>query len=814
MDLPKTQFDMTIDSKKLFLDLYSAPVEGEVDQVLDQYGLAASADNWVPYGNNKGNFGIIENQQASPIAALIEKITNGIDAILMRKSLEAGVSPTGSDAPDSIDAAIAQFFPSHSYWHMASQRREQAQDLQILAHGPKEQTSLVVYDNGEGQRPQDFEDTFLSLNRNNKTAIQFVQGKYNMGGTGALVFCGTRRFQLIGSKRFDGGTPFGFTLVRRHELAESEEHLRARWYEYLVIDKRIPFFEIDGLDLGLFRRKFSTGTVIKLYSYQLPPGSRSVISRDLNQSINEYLFRPALPIYTIDQKSRYPDDRALQRSLYGLQSRLDDATEYVEARFLDDWRTDMGRIRVTTYVFRPRAGDRSVKETLKTIRMEFFKNNMSVLFSVNGQVHGHYTSEFITQTLKFSLLRNHLLIHVDCSDARREFRDELFMASRDRLKKGKDSARLRKELGALLRQGKLKDIHRARRQSIAVDDQDAETLVRNLARDLPIRKELADLLKQTFALKDRRPGTKKEPLKKVREDRQQRLSQFSPRRFPTFLRAKFGRKGAKDMPIVGVPIGGHRTIQFSTDAEDQYFDRADEPGEFRIEIRSIQDRDGKGPEPKKPNTSVLDLVQSSPDKGTIRVRMAPGPDARVGDTMKIEAELSSAGDWHREIFEARITELRKPPKPKDQSRTEHLQLGLPALKRVYRDDGDGRLTWKQVESSGVSMDYKVVVDLHSDGNKLSDIYVNMDSQALLAEKKKANTEEAIAVVEKRYFTAVYFHALFLYAITKNKKYTVAKGTTDRTDAEIGEYIADLFSNHYASFLMSFETGELVAALDA
>ena len=52
------------------------------------------------------------------------------------------------------------------------------------------------------------------------------------------------------------------------------------------VEVEIPAFDIDTLDLGLHNRVFTTGTVIKLYSYNLPSGSRSVISRDLNQSIN------------------------------------------------------------------------------------------------------------------------------------------------------------------------------------------------------------------------------------------------------------------------------------------------------------------------------------------------------------------------------------------------------------------------------------------------------------------------------------------------------------------------------------------------
>ena len=45
--------------------------------------------NWYPLGGNENNFGVIENQQSTPIAALIEKITNSIDAVLMKKCLAA-----------------------------------------------------------------------------------------------------------------------------------------------------------------------------------------------------------------------------------------------------------------------------------------------------------------------------------------------------------------------------------------------------------------------------------------------------------------------------------------------------------------------------------------------------------------------------------------------------------------------------------------------------------------------------------------------------------------------------------------------------
>ena len=202
-----------------------------------------------------------------------------------------------------------------------------------------------------------------------------------MGGSGAIVFCGKKRYQLIGSKRYDNTGRFGFTLIREHPLSKEEEKVKKNtWYEYLKVDGEIPAFHTRQLDLGLYNRTFTTGTIIKLYSYDLPAGSRSVISRDLNQSINEYLFEPVLPAITVDQKERYPDDRNLERDLYGLKRRLEqDDSRYVETYFSEDFNNaPFGKMKVTCYVFKTKIDDRSVKETKETIRREFFKNNMSV----------------------------------------------------------------------------------------------------------------------------------------------------------------------------------------------------------------------------------------------------------------------------------------------------------------------------------------------------------------------------------------------------------------------------------------------------
>jgi hypothetical protein len=231
----------------------------------------------------------------------------------MRRCYEGGIDPKSEDAPRSVEEAVVRFFPNYKNWDLSINRNQQAENIQIIGDGRRgqsEDTSLIIYDDGEGQHPQDFENTFLSLVRGNKNEIHFVQGKYNMGGSGAIVFCGKKRYQLIASKRYDGSGLFGFTLIRKHPLTQAESRSKKNtWYEYLKIDGQIPAFPIQELDLGLHRRKFRTGTVIKLYSYEVK-GNKHV-RRDLSRSLNEFLYEPALPIYAVETEERYPNDNAL-----------------------------------------------------------------------------------------------------------------------------------------------------------------------------------------------------------------------------------------------------------------------------------------------------------------------------------------------------------------------------------------------------------------------------------------------------------------------------------------------------------------------
>lgn len=570
----------------LFMNLFNAKTEDEVDNIINNNPEIFNDENWHPLGGDEKMFGIVRGQQSNPIAALVEKVTNSIDAILTRKCYEAGIEPDSKEAPRTMEEAIKKFFPEHKNWDMQTFRRKQAEEIQIVADGPPRNTSIIIYDSGEGQHPEDFERTFLSLVRGNKINIHFVQGKYNMGGSGALVFCGRKRYQLIASKRYDNSGKLGYTLIRQRKIGSSSDPKRFSYFEYFRSNGKIPAIDLDEFDAKLFGRKFKTGTLIKMYSYQFPSGYAG-FAQDLNQSLNEFLFEPVLPILTIDKKERYPNNKVLELDLFGLRRRLEeDKNVYVDTFFSEVYEDQLFKeAKVTCYVFKPKLENRDVKKSKQIIRDRFFRNDMSVMFSVNGQVHGSYSSEFITRTLKFNLLKDYLLIHVDCTNMNSDFREELFMSDRERLKKGEESSLLREFLGKKLRKSQLDDINRRRKESIGLESEDTTELIKSFAKNLPKDSELFKLLQNTLKLEERKEKKKEADRKRTKEKVDEQP--FNPKTFPTLFQLYKKKDGIN---VVSVPLNGEKTIKFDTDVTDDYFDRIENPGDLQLALLKAKRR--------------------------------------------------------------------------------------------------------------------------------------------------------------------------------------------------------------------------------
>lgn len=817
---------MSTYNKELFNQLYNAKDEDELHEVVSSNPIFECA-NWKPLGGDDTNYATIKNQQSSPIAALIEKVTNSIDAILMKKAYEHEIDPKSNEAPQTMDEALIRFFPDHKNWDIGTNRREQAKNIQIIADGkgPRNNknlpTSVIIYDNGEGQHPENFEDTFLSIKKGNKNEIQFVQGKYNMGGTGAIVFCGKKSYQLIASKRYDGKGEFGFTLIREHKKVDADKR-KETWYEFFVIDGKIPSFSItEPIDLGLEDRKFTTGSIIKMYTYQFPSGY-SGFAQDLNQSINEFLYKPILPVMTKDTSLRYPKNNVLTNTAFGLNRRFEDErVDYVDESFserLED--TLIGPMNVHCYVFKNRIMDYDLKKSKEVIRDRYFKNGMSVLFSMNGQVHGSYTTEFISRSLKMNILSNHLLIHVDCTEMNYDFRKNLFMASRDRLKNGDETQHLRHFLATKLahKDGRLQEIVKRRKDSISFDSASTtQELVKNLSKNMPFDNQILDLLKQAYNIEDF--GSKKNEKPKTGTSQRKEEVQFKPERFPTFFKLKNQKDG--EIKTFQIPLGGEKTIRFKTDAEDDYFDRTEEPGELQISLLGGDGIGGANPTPL-PSTpkKIININRTSPNKGTIKINLDTTEEAQVGDMVQISASLSSLTENFEALFLVKIVDPEKPKKEKVESEKENNLSGLPDLVLAYKEkkDVEGTFSWEEVENvTSQSMDYETSMIPMVSGETLEKVFINMDCNVLKTFKSKDKNASLgkLELADRKYYTSIYFHVLFLYTITINRKFKISvNGETNEHESPVAleDYLKDIFSNYYSSFILNFNSEVLMEGL--
>jgi hypothetical protein len=194
--------------KQLLIELLDAEYEGDAVTLLVRRGFfeGANAKRWVALGNMPNNQSIVHAQQSSPAAALVEKFTNGLDAILLRRCKARGIDPRSLAAPGTMSKAVQNWFGDLSEKLQHEIRTLAEENLVLYATGSKSRPCLSFYDAGEGQLPENFPSTFCSLiygsdEGSYKGAVHFVQGRFNMGGTGVLPFCGEdRKMQLIVSR--------------------------------------------------------------------------------------------------------------------------------------------------------------------------------------------------------------------------------------------------------------------------------------------------------------------------------------------------------------------------------------------------------------------------------------------------------------------------------------------------------------------------------------------------------------------------------------------------------------------------------------
>ena len=465
-------------------------------------------------------FSVFDNQQPNAVPALIEKITNSIDSILIKECKLRNIDPKNKeDAPKSMSQAVEKFFEIKNgelIEMTPTERKKLSENIQLIATGDEKIPDLLIFDNGEGQHPDDFPDTFLSIRKGNKNKIHFVQGQFNMGSTGAVVFCGDHRYQLIASRKNQEiskkeNNPIGFTLVRRHILNEKEDkEYKNSWYEYFVVKDKIPNFETNIIDIDLCNgMKFKSGAIIKLFSYNLPRGCGGTIRDGLFRELNQSLYKPALPFLLSDKRRKYYKDKfdlPIIGNDISLNSDNDKNIIEIDPVYEQVRDKEIGEMEVKAILLK--------KDSSKKQR---YIGKKSVVFTINGQVHGFYGNTKIKEW-GFPYLKESLLIHIDCTNMKTNFRQDLFMADRYNFKESKKLDKLLDKIKDVLKHSKLRKLNEKKKEQIlsGSDNENEMNMIKNILSKNPISKELKNLLKNSglFIKNDKKRSLRERQAKK------------------------------------------------------------------------------------------------------------------------------------------------------------------------------------------------------------------------------------------------------------------------------------------------------------
>ena len=315
-------------------------------------------DHWLPYGGVQNNSGTFLSQQADARGAVIEKIVNSIDAVLTRHAYEAGDFEAGN-LPESMFNAAERYFGVHDgklhNISVGERSRLAAQSVQVVFTGERRRPTITIVDQGEGQAPERFPDTFLSLAADNKRTIPFVQGKFNMGSAGAVPFCGTEHhYQLIVSRRHPAapGTDdrWGFTVVRRRRPDWNE---KTSVFQYLAPDNAVLTLEANHLPIwvqGSAKVDLEFGSLVRLYEYDIPD-TRGTVRLDFSHMLNRRLFRLPVPVHVIERRF---GGREGPVTVSGMEARLVDGREGIEEGWPQGGEiavSGVGRVRLTLTPF-------------------------------------------------------------------------------------------------------------------------------------------------------------------------------------------------------------------------------------------------------------------------------------------------------------------------------------------------------------------------------------------------------------------------------------------------------------------------------
>lgn len=261
--------------------------KGEIDGV---------AYEWEYFGRNENNLANVTANTDTAILALVEKLVNSTDAMLLKFCRDANIEPCGADAPQSVAAAVEKFvgIPEGDYSKTELKDRKKIPEAisVILENKDAKKNSadptISVADSGCGISHADMESTILNDGESNKSKVPFLSGKYSRGGLAVLNFLGDRGIQTILSKACPSSSPpegehgedWSFTITQKLQPSELSKYGFGQGFKngavvYLKLGGVVPHFQEKEIKIkGANKRKkalrtLKYGTWIRMFDFQI-----------------------------------------------------------------------------------------------------------------------------------------------------------------------------------------------------------------------------------------------------------------------------------------------------------------------------------------------------------------------------------------------------------------------------------------------------------------------------------------------------------------------------------------------------------------
>lgn len=734
-----------MNNENLCLVLADCETETEVINVLKQNKYWDDLSCWRYFGDIEDNYSTIGNQQSQPEYALVEKIVNSVDALLLSKCLESGINPKSQLAPRTANAAMMKFYniPDGKLSKVSPrQRASLAENISLIATGSKNNPCYSIIDCGEGQTPENMPNTLLGLFKSIKSEIPFVQGKFHMGGTGAFRFCGQHHIQLVISKRNPNillsgeSDAWGFTIVRREKPRGNR---RTSVYTYLAPNGNVLSFKADTLPLlpsiypNKFGMPFKWGAYIKLYEYNLH-GLKTNILFDLYNVLPLLMPNIALPIRLYERRKGY-SGHTFETTLSGLSVRLEEDTrENLEPEYPSSHPIACLGQKMQVQIFAFKQGQSSN-----------YRRNEGVIFTINGQTHAHFSSTFFQrESIGMGYLRDSLLVIIDCTNLEDTLKEDLFMNSRDRLSACELRNEIERQLERIIKEHPgLRALKEKRRQ---------EEIKDKLEKSKPLMDVIERIIKNSPALAKLLTVGSRLPNPFHLEETG--IGQtYQGKKYPTFFRLK---KRTTNNLIKNCPVNWRFRVQFDTDASNDYFNRDDEPGEFILLANSVE---------------VTDFALSLWN-GTANLLVSLPKGVKPNFIINYNVIVNDATKW--EPFEDSFEVIVNPkkvhqkggsqgenPPPGNNGNDKHKPslLNIPYINDIHRDSWDKH-----------NFDEFDALDVVSIGEGKYDFFVNIDNICLQTELKYAKPSMDIDLLTAQFRYGVVLIGMSLLRELNDPKY--------------------------------------------